>query len=278
MPEEYLQAALRSKRPATRSAGASALALGVKARGPRLRFPFGAHPPPPGGKPRLLRPYARCEPQDQWQQMDTTLCMRVLLDPENDASQPLDLLGNTAHPGAARRACNAVRTARNEAAHASDRSSGAGRPSSLTRRWSAWRTPTPARLSAKRSWPSTTSSPGTICAGAAWAAKNRLRPPIRRPPLGKRQAGTKRPAAPRPKYISTPLARPARRLPQPGRKRSGRRAPGRERSRHQKPPAAPLPAGAGLRPEGARPANQRRTQSPKDAVPAGESRRAAARP
>ena len=59
-----------------------------------------------------------------WQQMDTTLCMRVLLDPENDASQPLDLLGNTAHPGAARRACNAVRTARNEAAHASDRSSG----------------------------------------------------------------------------------------------------------------------------------------------------------
>ena len=59
-----------------------------------------------------------------WQQLDTTLCMRVLLDPENDASQPLDLLGNTAHPGAARRACNAVRTARNEAAHASDRSSG----------------------------------------------------------------------------------------------------------------------------------------------------------
>ena len=59
-----------------------------------------------------------------WQQLDTTLCMRVLLDPENDAAQPLDLLGNTAHPGASRRACNAVRTARNEAAHASDRSSG----------------------------------------------------------------------------------------------------------------------------------------------------------
>ena len=59
-----------------------------------------------------------------WQQLDTTLCMRVLLDPENDASQPLDLLGNTAHPGAARRACNAVRMARNEAAHAADRASG----------------------------------------------------------------------------------------------------------------------------------------------------------
>ncbi len=56
-----------------------------------------------------------------WQQLDTTLCMRVLLDPEKDAARPLDLLGNTAHPAAARRACNAVRAARNEAAHASDR-------------------------------------------------------------------------------------------------------------------------------------------------------------
>lgn len=53
-----------------------------------------------------------------WQQLDTTLCMRVLLDPENDAAHPLDLLGNTAHPAAARHACNAIRTARNEAAHA----------------------------------------------------------------------------------------------------------------------------------------------------------------
>lgn len=60
-----------------------------------------------------------------WQQLDTTLCMRVLLDPEKDASRPLDLLGNTAHPAAARRACNAIRTARNEAAHASDRNEGA---------------------------------------------------------------------------------------------------------------------------------------------------------
>ena len=59
-----------------------------------------------------------------WQQLDTTLCMRVLLDPEKDAAHPLDLLGNTEHPGAACRACNAVRTARNEAAHASDRTAG----------------------------------------------------------------------------------------------------------------------------------------------------------
>ena len=41
-----------------------------------------------------------------WSQLDTTLCMRVLLDPEKDAARPLDLLGSTEHPGAARRACN----------------------------------------------------------------------------------------------------------------------------------------------------------------------------
>ena len=60
-----------------------------------------------------------------WQQLDTTLCMRVLLDPETDAARPLDLLGSTAHPAAARHACNAVRTARNEAAHAAVPADGA---------------------------------------------------------------------------------------------------------------------------------------------------------
>ena len=60
-----------------------------------------------------------------WQQLDTTLCMRILLDPEKDAARPLDLQGNTPHPAAARRACNAVRMARNEAAHASDRTAAA---------------------------------------------------------------------------------------------------------------------------------------------------------
>ena len=59
-----------------------------------------------------------------WQQLDTTLCMRVLLDPETDAARPLDL-GNTAHPFAARHACNAIRTARNEAAHAAVAADGA---------------------------------------------------------------------------------------------------------------------------------------------------------
>ncbi len=44
--------------------------------------------------------------------------MRVLLDPEQEAARPLDLLGQAPHSGAARRACHAVRNARNEAAHA----------------------------------------------------------------------------------------------------------------------------------------------------------------
>ena len=35
--------------------------------------------------------------RNSWQQLDTTLCMRVLLDPEKDAARPLDLLGNTEH-------------------------------------------------------------------------------------------------------------------------------------------------------------------------------------
>jgi hypothetical protein len=61
------------------------------------------------------------EQKTSWQQLDTTFCMRVLLDPEKDAAHPLDLLGNMPRPGSARRACNAIRTARNEAAHAADR-------------------------------------------------------------------------------------------------------------------------------------------------------------
>ena len=63
--------------------------------------------------------------KNSWQQLDTTICMRVLLDPEKDAAHPVDLLGNTERPAAARRACNAVRVARNQAAHASDRTDAA---------------------------------------------------------------------------------------------------------------------------------------------------------
>ena len=54
-----------------------------------------------------------------WQQLDTTLCMRVLLDPEKDAAKPLDLLGmqRGAHrpqrggPRRRRAGCSAGRTA-----------------------------------------------------------------------------------------------------------------------------------------------------------------------
>ena len=44
---------------------------------------------------------------------------------EHIAARPLDLLGNTVHPSAARHACNAIRTARNEAAHAAVAADGA---------------------------------------------------------------------------------------------------------------------------------------------------------
>ena len=93
--------------------------------------------------------------RNSWQQLDTTLCMRVLLDPEKDAAHQLDLLGNTEHPAAARRACNAVRTARNEAAHASDRRL-RRRRSSSTRQWKHWKRAMQARPCAPVSWASIT--------------------------------------------------------------------------------------------------------------------------
>ena len=78
--------------------------------------------------------------RNSWQQLDTTLCMRVLLDPEKDAARPLDLLGNTEHPAAARRACNAVRRRR----------------SSSTRPWKHWKRAMQARPCAPVSWASIT--------------------------------------------------------------------------------------------------------------------------
>ena len=125
MPEEYLQAAFEIK------ASCDEISRRI------LRWHWESKPGPHSFAALLDRIRQRQEEspayyghmpdvarKTSWQQLDTTLCMRVLLDPESDAAQPLDLLGNTAHPGAARRACNAVRTARNEAAHASDRASG----------------------------------------------------------------------------------------------------------------------------------------------------------
>lgn len=54
-----------------------------------------------------------------WQQLDTTFCMRVLLDPGDGADgQPLQLLRAAPRPVLARQSCNGLRLARNAAAHA----------------------------------------------------------------------------------------------------------------------------------------------------------------
>ena len=102
MPEEYLQAAFEIKASCDEISrrilrwhweskpgghGFDALLEHVRRRQEESPAYYG-HMPDVGRK-------------TSWQQLDTTLCMRVLLDPENDAAQPLDLLGNTAHPGAA---------------------------------------------------------------------------------------------------------------------------------------------------------------------------------
>ena len=67
-----------------------------------------------------------------WQQLDTTLCMRVLLDPENDAARPLDLLGNTAHPSAA---LVAYRTAHGAFASLADAANVKGISLRMTESW-----------------------------------------------------------------------------------------------------------------------------------------------
>lgn len=63
--------------------------------------------------------------KSSWQQLDTTICMRVLLDPEKDAEKASGSAGKHQQPGCSRRACNTVRTARNEAAHATDQTDAA---------------------------------------------------------------------------------------------------------------------------------------------------------
>ncbi len=56
-----------------------------------------------------------------WQQLDTTFCMRIMLDAEADAKSPKKLLQYALNEGAARHACNGLRIARNAAAHATDK-------------------------------------------------------------------------------------------------------------------------------------------------------------
>ncbi len=122
--------------------------------------------------------------KSSWQQLDTTICMRVLLDPEKDAEKPLDLLGNTSSPGAARRACNTVRTARNEAAHATDQTDAAqaailfNERSCSTKPSNVWRMPTQARPSGKTSWPAITVRQRSFCSAAG--QRSLLHPAVHR--------------------------------------------------------------------------------------------------
>ena len=92
--------------------------------------------------------------RNSWQQLDTTLCMRVLLDPEKDAARPLDLLGNTEHPAAARRACNAVPAMKRPMPLTARRLR--RRRSSSTRPWKHWKKAMQARPCAPVSWASIT--------------------------------------------------------------------------------------------------------------------------
>ncbi len=116
--------------------------------------------------------------KNSWQQLDTTICMRVLLDPEKDAAKPLDLLGNTSNPGAARRACNAVRTARNEAAHATDHTDAAQAAILFNEAVESWKTAMWARLSARMSLPAITAMQKIIWHAAA--QRSRSHPAVRR--------------------------------------------------------------------------------------------------
>ncbi|MFI3169110.1 MAG: hypothetical protein R3Y06_04095 [Faecalibacterium sp.] len=56
-----------------------------------------------------------------WQQLDTTFCMRVLLDDEVNATDAKHLLRYALREHTARRACNGLRLARNAAAHATEK-------------------------------------------------------------------------------------------------------------------------------------------------------------
>ena len=116
--------------------------------------------------------------KNSWQQLDTTICMRVLLDPEKDAAKPLDLLGNTSNPGAARRACNAVRTARNEAAHATDHTDAAQAAILFNEAVESLEDGYVARLSARMSLPAITAMQKIIWHAAA--QRSRSHPAVRR--------------------------------------------------------------------------------------------------
>ena len=86
--------------------------------------------------------------RNSWQQLDTTLCMRVLLDPEKDAARPLDLL--PAGP-ATRCAPPAMKQPMPPTARRLRR-----RRSSSTRPWKHWKKAMQAHPCAPVSWASIT--------------------------------------------------------------------------------------------------------------------------
>ena len=125
MVDETLQAAFEIKTACDEiSRKPAALALGAASPGPTAWMPCCKHlAAAPEGKPGLLRPNAGPVPArpagSSWIPPCVCGCCWTR---KTTPPSPLDLLGNTPHPSAARQACNAVRTARNEAAHAADRS------------------------------------------------------------------------------------------------------------------------------------------------------------
>ena len=95
--------------------------------------------------------------KSSWQQLDTTICMRVLLDPEKDADKAAGPAGQHQQPG-----CGPPRLQhcahgpqRSSPRHRPDRRGAGGDPVQRSHR-DVWRMPMRARPSGKTSWPAIT--------------------------------------------------------------------------------------------------------------------------
>lgn len=165
MAEQALQAAFEIKTACDEiSRRLLRWALGEKPQ-PQPRRAAPAHGAAAERKPRLYDRLPDLSGKTSWQQrIRPSVC--GCAGSRKRGFTPLDLLGDTPHPAAARRACNAHRTARNEAAMPRMPAKGHRRPSSSTRRWKASKRVTRARLSRLLSWNSITGRPRNICAGA----------------------------------------------------------------------------------------------------------------
>ena len=116
--------------------------------------------------------------KNSWQQLDTTICMRVLLDPEKDAAKPLDLLGIPAirvRPAAPAMLCAPPAT---KPPTPPITPMPLRRQSCSTRRWRAWKTAMWARLSARMNLPTITAMQKIIWHAAA--QRSQSHPAVRR--------------------------------------------------------------------------------------------------